>query len=767
MGIVGALRRFSRIPIPGSTVLPDEELRWPPAGVRAISVDALQTPKTSEDLILTEPGIQRVRLLGPPTIPALPDASDWAKSQVYDLLDAFALPALHGSIYLKTEDDAVQQGKPVRTTRVVAPTTKQAPTRNEPRGLGIFEMLLPILLPPAVTEFHEELLFPHELYPFQRAGVKWLFENESALLADDMGLGKTVQSITAFRALIRTSKALQALVICPKSVLANWMRELRRWAPELVAIQIHGTQTSRQNAWRAYMGKCHVIVATYETVRQDRDSIRGRVFDVIVADEVQKIKNPQSFTSQAVRGLSVRRRWALTGTPIENSVEDMTAIFGFVKPGLFQGREARSLSARQVRERVRPYLLRRRKEEALPELPEMSVNTKWLELTESQRRTYDRTEREGVSRLRGNRDVTVQHVLALITELKQICNFDPVTRESAKVEYLTEEFLEEACQDNTKALVISQYVASLRELESHLAAYKPLTYTGQLSTGQRSSVEEAFSSKDEHRILLLSLKAGGVGLNLTRANYVLHFDRWWNPAVENQAQARAHRIGQSRAVFVTRLICQDTIEERIEQLLERKKILFAEVVDELADVTLERVLSEEALFGLFGLTPPKRSRTEGELVAPASAATAQPRSAVVISPSQPFSNLMSLRRILREGEAFIWWADLHFHARALEELVETVDPALIQEIRILSGPANADDRAKRDFARFRDELQRKSVQAEWRVLQGFAHDRFIISRQKCYNVPPVNSLLQGSYAEILETPHRPPFEEWWNIGTPL
>jgi len=548
------------------------------------------------------------------------------------------------------------------------------------------------------------------------------------------------------------------------------MRELKRWSPELVGVQVHGSKQGRTLAWRAYVGKCHVLVTTYDTVRQDREAIKGRVFDLVVTDEVQRIKNPNTATSRAVRSLSAKRRWALTGTPLENKLEDMAAIFGFIKPGLFQAGEIPYLSPRDVRERARPYVLRRRKKEALPELPDKVVDTKWLELTESQRRAYDRAEEAGTARLRTIPDVTLQHVLALIQHLKQVCNFDPDSGESTKAEFLLEEFLEEACQDDGKALVISQYVKTLEELEKRVHEYKPLRYTGKLSIAQRSQVEEAFSSKDEHKVLLLSLRAGGLGLNLTSANYVLHFDRWWNPAVERQAEDRTHRIGQLKTVFVTRLICQDTIEERIEQLLERKKILFEEVVDELADVTLERVLSEEALFSLFGLSPPRRQRDrprERPVPEGPPPTRAEPRRAEVIRPGERFSNLVRLRQILRESEKYIWWADRYFNARGLEELIIAVDPAMVREVRILSGHDNVDERAKRDFVRFHDELLDKGITAEWRILKGFAHDRMIIGENACYNVPSIETILRGQYSEILETPNRPPFQEWWGKAVPI
>lgn len=767
MGLRDTLRQLSRITPPQVIGLPKNELTWPEVKGQSVSVPVTEPPAISEDLAILDGKTLGVELLEP-TATVEVESGVWLPPfEILDLLDPLARPTAHGTIFVRKEEEIRRRGETKTKTRVEPIRLRQRLGPKEPKGLDIFEMLLPVLLPPAATEFREELLFPAELYPFQRAGVKWLFENESALLADDMGLGKTVQAITAFRALIRRSLALQALVICPKSVLTNWMHELERWAPELVAVRIHGNQSSRRIAWGAYVGKCHVLVTTYDTARQDREFIRGRVFDLVIADEVQRIKNPDAATSRAVRNLSARRHWALTGTPLENRLEDLVAVFGFTKAGLFNPSEVPSLSVRTVRERVRPYILRRRKEDALPELPDKVVDTKWLELTESQRRTYDRAELEGTDRLRATPDVTVQHVLALIQRLKQISNFDSETGESAKVEFLVEEYLPDACEGDQKALVFSQYVTSLEEIGRRMQDYNPLIYTGQLSLAQRQRIEDAFGSRAEHKVLLLSLRAGGTGLNLTRANYVLHFDRWWNPAVERQAEDRTHRIGQLRKVFVTRLICEDTIEERIEQLLERKKILFQEVVDELADVNLERVLSEGELFGLFGLEPPRRGVREPERPEVVPQPVQRRYRAEAIRPKEPFSNVVRLRQVLRECERYIWWADRYFNSRGLEELILSVDPAAVREIRILSGPDNVGDRERSDFARFRKELDHKGIRAEWRVLRGFAHDRVIVTESACYNVPSIDTVVRGQYSEILETPNRPPFEEWWGKATPL
>jgi superfamily II DNA or RNA helicase len=688
-----------------------------------------------------------------------------------DLLEPMAPPGSDGSIFVKRVETERLAGQRRDTTRVEPPGLRDRMAARHPSGLDIFELLLPILMPPATAEFRGELLFPAELYGYQRAGVKWLVDTPGALLADDMGLGKTAQAITAFRALVRRGDALKALVICPKSVLTNWLRETQRWAPELVAVKIEGGSPDRKAAWLGYVGKCHMLLVTYDTLLRDIDYVNFHNFDLIIADEVQRIKNAGTATARAVCSIDSARHWGLSGTPLENRIDDIVAVFRFIRPGLFSVFEMANcgtLSASGVRERIGPYILRRRKEEALPELPPHVVDTKWLELGPGQRTTYDRVVQTRVSALKARGDVTVQHIFALIAELKQLCNFDPTTSESAKLEFL-DDYLQEACSQGQKALVVSQYVdEGLERIAAHLGeVYKPLVYSGRLSSAARDAVVRAFTDDEDHRVLLLSLRAGGVGINLSRANYVLHFDRWWNPAVEKQAGARAHRIGQTRTVFETHLICQDTVEEKIERILHEKKVLFSQVVDELADMKLEKALSEEELFGLFGLKPPPRSQRQPGHTRPASDEGKVGLSqAKVIQPDTPFSNRSALREVLRNAEEYIWWADLHFASRGLEELSETMNPAAVRRVRILSGPANVTERAARDFELFAKEMGSKGVTAQWRILERFGHDRYILSANACYNVPPINTILApaSNYSEILSTPNRPPFDQWWSQG---
>lgn len=592
-----------------------------------ILVDVALSKLPTQDFSLVAPAIETwdMGFTAPRSESAMDADGLWPEDLVAteDYFRPLGRPAVDGTIYLK---ESVQEPLPGflqsergpgdERVRITTPSQKQATTQG-PQGLNLFELLLPILLPPEKPEILEGLLLPEPLYPFQNGGVAFLTSKEAALLADVMGLGKTVQAIVALRLLVRTGGIRGGVIVCPKAVVPQWKRHLglpdhrhgEDWAPDLVCHSVEGSRERRQAIWKAFAAptglRCHVLLATYETVRQDQELLSGRQFDLMVLDEIQRIKNDVGIT-RAIRSLHAKRRWGLSGTPLENRVEDLHSIFSFLKPGLLKEHD---LSPAVVREKIEPYFLRRRKEEVLKDLPPKVVQDQWLELTDAQREVYDRAEQEGVVQLKSGHAVTVQHVLALITKLKQICNFDPATGESGKAEFILSH-LEEICDRGNKTLIFSQYVESLKKLQERLEDYVPLLYTGELSDRQRLDILERFKSDTEAKVLLLSLKAGGVGLDLPQANFVFHYDLWWNPAVHRQAEDRAHRIGQSKTVFVRRLLMADTIEERIEAKLRDKQDLFDKIIEGLADVELSQSLTEEELFGLFGLRPPRAVERE-------------------------------------------------------------------------------------------------------------------------------------------------------------
>ena len=624
----------------------------------------------------------------------------------------------------------------------------------------LFELIKPILMPPLSSEQGEAILMPGELYDFQRYGVKWLTEEPARLLADDMGLGKTVQAITAFRALVRRGEATHALVVCPASLVENWRREFARWAPELNVYSMEGSESERQFTWPIVNRAYHVVLTTYDRLKNDVVLVsklsNEHPIPVLILDEIQYVKNRDSERCRAIKRVHAERRWGLSGTPLENREEELQTVLEVLT--------GRSVPLAGLRQAVERHMLRRRKKDALVDLPDLVKNLKYLELGTEQRSAYGAAERDGILKLRDRPDASITHVLALITALKQICN--GTDGRGCKVEFLTD-YLEEVLAAGEKAILFSQYKEHFDALAAALGKFTPLTFTGELSPQQRTERLDRFASAGGgHSLLLMTLGAGGVGLNITAANHVIHYDSWWNPARAAQATGRAHRLGQRRTVVETTLVCAETIEERIQEILDRKRVLFDRTVDDFADKDLAKVMSEEELFGLFGLSRPARaggaagpSRTPG----PSAASATGP---MVVSPATPYSNLAHLRKILRSCSEYIKWADPHFNVRAFEELVHIEDGA-ISKIEIISGARenNVNPASVKDYRKFQVEMATRGVSVEWRITTERFHDRFIVSRDFQHNVPPVNTIFAGQYSEMLPTPHRPPFEQWFERGT--
>jgi SNF2 family DNA or RNA helicase len=332
---------------------------------------------------------------------------------------------------------------------------------------------------------------------------------------------------------------------------------------------------------------------------RDREMLEEQHFDLVVLDESQRIKNRASTTSEVVRSIARRRSWALTGTPVENSAEDLVGIFEFLAPGFLSP----DMKPRRMGQSVRDYVLRRTKDQVLKDLPPKLVHDEPLELGPEQRESYRLAEEEGVVRLTElGEGATIQHIFELILRLKQICNFDPLTGQSAKLERV-EADLEEIASSGRKAILFSQWVGAIERLSRQLGRFGPLEYHGKIPSARRDGVIQQFREDKSKHILLMSYGAGGVGLNLQFVNYVFLFDRWWNPAVEDQAINRAHRIGVDGPVNVTRFLATDTIEERIDRVLQEKRELF-EVIFSGAEGRRKLSLTQEELFGLFQLRCP-------------------------------------------------------------------------------------------------------------------------------------------------------------------
>ena len=486
------------------------------------------------------------------------------------------------------------------------PASPRERTRLQPPSDMVMfkDRLLYLLQPPLEDIFAgRQVQLPFQPYPYQVKGIAFLMPRHAALLADEMGLGKTAQVLIALRLLFHSGLIRRVLVVCPKPLVINWTRELKIWADDVPFEIIGGDTQARRNQW--FVSNCPLKLVNYELLTRDAAFANDPElhFDVVVLDEAQRIKNRESKAAQVVRAIPRERSWAMTGTPIENRVEDLINIFAFVDPE----RIPADTPPKLLPDLTGDSILRRVKEDVATDMPPKVIHDTYLELTPAQRASYEMAEKEGIVHLNEMGDtLTVQHVFELVLRLKQICNFDPATGESAKLEQLMAD-LAEVAASGRKAIIFSQWVEPLEKLARALSEYGPLLYHGKVPHRQRQPILDHFKKDRGKHVLLMSYGTGSVGLNLQFANYVFLFDRWWNPAVEDQAINRAHRIGQKETVFVTRFVSQGTIEGRIAEILEKKRQLFQEMLCQNGPPPALG-LTEEDIFGLFDVKPrPRRA----------------------------------------------------------------------------------------------------------------------------------------------------------------
>ncbi len=443
-----------------------------------------------------------------------------------------------------------------------------------------------------------------ELRHYQKHGYDWLdFLAEAGfhgILADDMGLGKTIQALTWMLSEYQGEEPAEhpTLVVCPTSVASNWIAEAERFTPDLTSIKLTGP-----NRDKLYpkVKKANLVVTTYSLLRMDLARLQRRVWHAVILDEAQYIKNPDSQTAAAAKKLKARHRLALTGTPLENSLLELWSVFDFLMPGFLD--EKKNFKARYVRSgaetpedveglriKVQPFMLRRVKDEVATELPPKTEQLIKMPLSGAQQTLYDEVRKLAKQRvMRSIKDKGVGGstvtILDALLKLRQVaCHPELVKLDIAKgvtdssKHDVIHEIIEEAVAEEHRLLVFSQFTSHLKILRRWLDESDIGYFYLDGRTRNRQALVDGFNKPDGPPVFLISLKAGGTGLNLTSADYVIHMDPWWNPAVEDQATDRAHRIGQTRPVLVYKLVAENTVEEKIIELQERKKELFNSVV---------------------------------------------------------------------------------------------------------------------------------------------------------------------------------------------
>ncbi|MDN6296230.1 MAG: DEAD/DEAH box helicase, partial [Alkalibacterium sp.] len=453
-----------------------------------------------------------------------------------------------------------------------------------------------------------------DMRPYQVTGFKWLKSLDhygfGGVLADDMGLGKTIQTIAFLQSKIESEKG-KYLIICPSSVLFNWRHEWDKFVPDTDTIIISGSKEEREQKRQEAIDKdIPIWITSYPLIQRDFDLYKEDTFKTIILDESQNVKNSAAKTTKAVKRLTSETKIALSGTPIENHLGELWSLFSIIQPGLFRNKKAfQSMEQERIAAKIKPFILRRLKRDVLDDLPEKTETTEYIELSEGQKRLYQ-TQRAAIKQelkelvdsdtLKTNRI----KVLAGMTRLRQIC-CDPklimpdYEGESSKLERLME-YLKEARANGKRVVLFSQFTSMLKIIRERLddidVDYHYLD--GQTKNEERLNLTTRFNT-GEKDLFLISLKAGGTGLNLTGGDTVILFDSWWNPAIEDQAADRVHRFGQKKSVQIIRFITTGTIEERINDLQDKKRELVDSVITKGNKESVTSLSTEEILELLY------------------------------------------------------------------------------------------------------------------------------------------------------------------------
>lgn len=477
-----------------------------------------------------------------------------------------------------------------------------------------FKKLVQDLKSPEELEFDLPTNLHAHLRDYQTIGYQWFkslgYYHLGGVLADDMGLGKTLQSISYILSECEQGDGKSFLIVAPASLIYNWKSEIEKFAPMLHAEVISGTPTERAEFFKKSEEHPEIIITSYPTLRQDIDHYKEIKFDTMILDEAQAIKNYATKTSAAVRTVNAAKRFALSGTPIENSIDELWALFQAILPGFFPAQtEFRKLSQEKVSQMIRPFILRRLKKDVLKELPDKIETNHLSELTKEQKELYlaylEKIQNEAVQTIAdGGFNKNRIKILAGLTRLRQLCChptlfLDNYEGKSGKLEQLVD-ITKTAKENGKRLLIFSQFASMLRVMRMRLEkeGFNCFYLDGQTPSKERVDMANQFNS-GENDLFLISLKAGGTGLNLTGADTVILYDLWWNPAVEEQAAGRAHRIGQKNVVQVIRLMARGTIEEKIYELQQKKKELIERVIQ--PGETMLNSLSEQEIRELLSI----------------------------------------------------------------------------------------------------------------------------------------------------------------------
>lgn len=453
------------------------------------------------------------------------------------------------------------------------------------------------------TDYEDKLL-----RSYQKDGVKWLYNlykcDLGGILADEMGLGKSLQTIIFIKKVLEEDSNAKILIVTPTSLVYNWDNEFKKFSDDIKRQIFVGLKKERHDSLKSYDG--NVYITSYGILREDLKIYKEFNFKVMIIDEAQNIKNPTAMITKSVKSINSKIKLALTGTPIENSILELWSIFDYIMPGFLSNKnkfsekykigkdfdDETNYTINKLREQVKPFILRRKKQDVLVDLPDKIENSIYIDLSDEEKKIYASLVKETKEKLEELVSEDFSHnkmeILTLLTRLRQVCIdpkiiFDNYNRTSSKIENLVN-VVREAVDNNHKILLFTSFRTALEIVRENLTKEGITSYVidGSVSSKKRQELVDRFNA-DDTNIFLIMLKSGGTGLNLTSADIVIHLDLWWNPQAENQATDRAHRIGQKNTVEVIKLITKGTIEEKILTLQEKKKILSDKLIENCTD----------------------------------------------------------------------------------------------------------------------------------------------------------------------------------------